>query len=85
MPPPPPSPSSIAAVIDVTQIAAAVAAAAVAALAVFKGAKKLPLQPPPSTLSPQWKAQEKARALACERSASPDRPVVLNPMRQNVV
>ena len=85
MPPPPPSPSSIAAAIDAPEVAAVVAAAVGAAFAMFKGAKRLAPQAPPPTLSPRWKAEEKARSLACERSACPERPVVLNPMRQNVV
>lgn len=80
-----PPPSFFAAAIDAPKIAAAVAAASCAALAMFQGAKKLAKQAPPSTLSPRWKAEEKARSLACERVASPERPVVLNPMRQSVV
>ena len=84
MPPLPPSPSSsFAAAIDVPKIAAAVSAAAGFAFFMFQGLKKYGTLPP--TLSPQWKAEEKARSLMCERVASPGRPVVLNPMRQNVV
>lgn len=85
MPPLPPSPafSSFAAAVDVPKIAAAVSAAAGAAFVMFKGLKKCGT--PLSTLSPQWKAEEKVRSLRCERVASPERPVVLNPMRQRVV
>ena len=85
MPPLPPSPSSFAATIDTPKIAAAVSAAAAAAFVMFRVATKTASQPPPSTLSPHWKAEERARSPMCERVASPERPVVLNPMRQNVV
>ena len=54
-------------------------------MAMFQGARKLVLSPPPKTLSAHWKAAEKNRSLLCERVASPERPVVLNPMRQKVV
>ena len=77
--------NSFAATSDTPQIDAAVSAAAASAFVMFRVATKTASQPPPSTLSPHWKAEERARSLMCERVASPERPVVLNPMRQNVV